>query len=198
VQSSGSPPPYSRHIGTHRDVATAGAFDWTEWDRLTTALNARGVLHVAPLASAADPRPISDAELFRDLRSSRDPRLREAAIALLIVRPELAPAARAAIDSLVEPDRERATLHYVAASALQRMWRTRLRLNLGDQPLIPPAFVDEWKLRPLDEDFGRRTLWCLAGIEEARHGYDAWAGYTSLMDLLLAEIAMGGWRRRRA
>ena len=47
-------------------------------------------------------------------------------------------------------------------------------------------------LPALDEDFGRATLRALATQEEALYGHDAWVGYTSLMDLFLAEIQLRG------
>ena len=82
---------------------------------------------------------------------------------------------------------------YVAAAALQRMWRTRIELALRRRPLIPPAYLRELGLPPLEEDYGRAALRALSADEEARYGYDAWAGYTSLMDLFLSEIELRGW-----
>jgi hypothetical protein len=82
---------------------------------------------------------------------------------------------------------------YVAASALQRMWRTRIELALGPSLLLEPAYLDELGLPPLEDDFGCPTLRALASDEEQRYGYNAWAGYTSLMDLFLAEIELRGW-----
>lgn len=87
---------------------------------------------------------------------------------------------------------------YIAACALQRMWRTRIQLALGEQAPLPAKYLDELGLPPLETDYGRATLWALAAQEEARYGYDAWAGYTSLMDLFLNEIALKGWGRRAA
>lgn len=120
-------------------------------------------------------------------------RLQEAAIALLLTHPDMASAARRAIAKLDGEPRVRAIRRYVAAAALQRMWRSRLALWLGPKPLIEPAYLDELRLPSLQADDGRATLWTLAAQEEARYGYDAWAGYGSLMDLLLAEMALSGW-----
>ena len=89
-------------------------------------------------------------------------------------------------------------VRYVAAAALQRMWRTRLQTDLGPQPLIPPAYLDELGLPSLEDDFGQATLLALARREEERFGHDAWAGYTSLMDLFLIEIQLDGWGQPHA
>jgi len=45
---------------------------------------------------------------------------------------------------------------------------------------------------------GRATLLALSNQEEARFGYDAWAGYTSLMDLFLSELIDPRWGKTRA
>jgi hypothetical protein len=131
---------------------------------------------------------MGDAELLARVWSSADPRLRESAVALLLVRPDLADAAAEAISRLAGPPQERAMMGYVAASALQRMWRTRLGLALGRQPAIAPRFLERWGLPPLEQDHGEPTLLALAEVEEEAHGYDAWAGYRALMDGVLGEL----------
>ena len=85
---------------------------------------------------------------------------------------------------------------YIAAAALQRMARTRIQTTLGASPLIPPAYVDELGLPPLDEEFGRAALLELADQEQARYGYDAWGTYRGLLDLFLADIRRREWGRR--
>ena len=167
-----------------------------EWDTLASALNDWGILHVAPLRRRRE--RIAPEDLFWRLAEATDVRLREAAVLVLLTYPGQAPDAQAAMARLGGLARERAVFRYVAAAALQRMWRTRLQTDLGPHPLIPPAYLDELGLPPLEEDFGRPTLLALARIEEARFGHNAWAGYTSLMDLFLAEIRLTGWGRRRA
>jgi hypothetical protein len=169
-----------------------------EWDRLTTALQRYGIRHVAPAHEPDEEIPSDPTELFLALSRSQDVRLREATIPLLLTYPEFAADAQAAIARLDSTAGDKAMRHYVAAAALQRMWRTRLALDLGPQPLIPAAYLEDLALPPLDGDFGRDTLVALAAQEEARYGYDAWAGYTSLMDLVLNEIGLRGWGRRHA
>lgn len=164
---------------------------------MATALNRQGIRHLAPRQRAGG-RLATGAELFQCLAEASAVRLQEAAIVLLLTSPELAGEARVAIERLQGPARRRAMARYVAAAALQRMWRTRLLTDLGPQPWIAPAYLQELGLPELDGDFGRTTLRALCQQEEALYGHDAWAGYTSLMDLFLAEIQLKGWGRRSA
>lgn len=166
-----------------------------EWDRLAKALNGYGIRHIAPVGRPRTTEPADPAELFLDLARTSHVRLQEAAILLLLTYPRLASFAQDAIGRLEGAERDRAMRRYMAASALQRMWRSRIRLALGEQPLIPPAYLEELGLPPLEEDYGRATLRALSAQEEARYGYDAWAGYTSLVDLFLAEITLKRWGR---
>jgi hypothetical protein len=164
-----------------------------EWDTLTTALNCQGVRHLAPVKARRRGLPGTPRALFERLALTREPRLHQALVFLLLTRPELAAEARAAIDGLPAGSRDRATRRYVAAAALQRMARTRIGLRLGPQPLIEPAYLDELNLPPLDEAFGRETLIALAGQEQARYGYDAWQTYGVLLDLFLNELRRPNW-----
>ena len=164
-----------------------------EWDHLAAALNTYGVIHVAPTLPPEGDLPSRPTDLFLALNHSPDVRLQEAAVLLLLTHPGLAAADVAAVSSLHGVQRDRAQRRYVAAAALQRMWRSRIQLALGPQEEIPSAYVKEMDLPSLDEDFGRRTLMELSAQEERLYGYDAWAGYASLMDLFLAEMERKGW-----
>lgn len=166
-----------------------------EWDRLAHALNQYGIRHIAPLGPGSAGARADPETLFRELASSSNVRLQEAAIPLLLTYPHLAASAQAAIAGLNGAARDRAIRRYVAACALQRMWRTRLELALGPHPLIPVAYLAELRLPALGEDYGRVTLRALAGQESTRYGYDAWAGYSSLMDLILSEMDLSHWGR---
>ena len=74
-------------------------FDRSSWDVLAAAANARGLPTIAPSGRVEVP-DIADDELFARLWSSPDARLRDAGTALLLVRPDLAGAAAAAIGRL--------------------------------------------------------------------------------------------------
>ena len=164
-----------------------------EWDVLATALDRWGVRHLAPHRRRRAGVPRTAPDLFERLLVASEPRLRQAAVLLLLTHPELAADAQPAIDRLDGIDRDRAMRRYVAAAALQRMARTRIALSLGPQPLIPPAYLDELGLPPLDDEFGRATLLALSAQEEDRYGYDAWRTYRSLLDLFLTEARRRDW-----
>ncbi|MGH2461226.1 MAG: hypothetical protein ACRDIY_20400 [Chloroflexota bacterium] len=180
-------------------MATTTPYDQRsgEWDLLTTALNRYGVRHVAPGARVKGPVPAGE-ELFVRLAESSSVRLQEAIVILMLTHPDLGEAARRAIARLRGDARIRAMHRYVAACALQRMWWTRLASDLGPRPAIQQAYFDELGLPPLDEDLGRATLVALTNREERAYGYDAWAGYASLMDLFLAELIDPRWGQRHA
>ena len=163
--------------------------DRAEWDMLARALNRRGVRHIAPTGAARGrARPLDDAALFDRLWRSTDARLQEASMALLLMRPELSETARAAIAGLNGDIADRAMRRYVAAAALQRMWRTRIGRRVGFGPVIEAAYFDTLGLPPIEQDHGRAALLALADAESARYGYDAWASYSSFADTFLAEL----------
>ena len=164
-----------------------------EWDTLVSALNRRGVIHLAPGRSRRVGVLGTARELFERLALSAEPRLQQVAVFLLLTHPRLAPDARAAVDRLDGTPRDRAMRRYVAAAALQRTARTRIESHLGSQALIPPAYLEELRVPSLDEEFGRAALMELAIQEQARYGYDAWGTYRALLDLFLAEIRRKGW-----
>jgi hypothetical protein len=160
-----------------------------EWDLLAAALIEQGVWYVGPHARPRGRMPVGE-ELFERLAQSSHARLREAIVLLLLRRPELARDAQRAIGRLEDRVQMQAKLRYCAACALQRMWRTRLIDAIGDHPLIEPAFQDELRLPPLDEDFGLSALLAISNLEEELFGYNAWAGYESLMGHFLGELAV--------
>lgn len=166
-----------------------------DWDTLTSALSDRGVLHVAPGRERRSSAPASAGELFERLVTFPEPRLQQAAALLLLTHPEAAAEAQAAIERLAGVQRDRAMRRYVAAAAMQRMVRTRIDLQIGRRPDIPPRFIADLEFSPLDEEFGRDTLIELARQEEALYGYDAWGTYRALLDLFLPESRRSGWGR---
>jgi hypothetical protein len=173
--------------------------DPASWDALAAAARARGLPTIAPSGVQAHGPDVTDDELFARLWASSDPRLRDAGTALLVVRPDLAGAAAAALRRVTGDARARAETGYAAAVALQRFWRPRLRQALGEQPLIPAGPVTHLGLPGAEASFGQDMLLELSRREEAARGYDAWAGYESLADQLLAELDVhSAGRHRRA
>jgi hypothetical protein len=168
-----------------------------EWDTLATALNRYGICHIAPGRRVSGKVPRGE-ELFYRLMTSTFVRLREATIQLLLTHPDLDVVARSAIERLGDNTRLKAIFYYVATCALQQMWWTRLAADLGPRRPIQPAYIEELGLPSLNADFGQAALLALSNQEEARFGYDAWAGYTSLMDLFLGELIDPRWGKVRA
>lgn len=168
-----------------------------EWDLLAAALNEYGIKHLAPGAPVKGVLPHGE-ELLNRLATSPIVRLHEAITVLLLTHPDLDAEVRRAIARLEGDARLKTTYRYVAACALQQMWGTRLATDLGPRRPIQPAYLDLLHLPSLDEDFGRATLVALNNREEVRFGYDAWAGYTSLMDLFLNELIDPTWREAGA
>lgn len=166
-----------------------------EWDVLTSALNDYGVIHVAPGRRRSVGAPASATELFERLLTSREARLQQAAILLLLTRPTLAECASTAIQTLIGVARDRGMRRYVAAAALQRMARTRITMQLGPQPDLPALFLEDLGLPGLTDEYGRAALLELSRQEEAVYGYDAWGTYQSLLDLFLAESRRAEWGR---
>lgn len=176
-------------------AAERSGHDPASWDILAAALNARGVRHVAPASRGIRPPRIDDEELYAALFRSPDPRLQEAAIGLLLVRPMSAVDAERAISRLDGALRDRAARRHTTAAALQRLWRTRLVDALGPHVLIGAVYASELGAPPVDEDFGYRTLAAVARGEQERYGYNAWDGYHSFAGVFLAHLEM---ERRRA
>ena len=77
------------------------------------------------------------------LAEAKDARVRFALVGLLLVHPELAGTLIELAEATDTPESARQALQkqYRAAMYLQRMWRTKLRLALGETPLIPEHFV---------------------------------------------------------
>ncbi|MDW8396851.1 MAG: hypothetical protein RMM31_11480 [Anaerolineae bacterium] len=151
---------------------------------LVAALHARGLCYLAPTPTGSE-RPLSDDELLVGLAAAQDARLRFALAGLLLAHPALAERAAALIDgsaAIALPDSVRAELkrQYLAAMYLQRMWRTRLRLYLGETPLIPERYTAESGLPAADAMFGELGLRALT----AQSPFNDWSSYEQVVDLL--------------
>jgi hypothetical protein len=143
----------------------------SEWNTLVAGLRAYGVRYLSggsDAADCADARRPDPAQLLSGLARSTEPRLRHAAAALFLVHPELAEAAPGAAAALDTHCRAALVEAYVAAVYLQRLWRSRLRRHLGEQPLLPPLWIDELGLPAPDDRYGKLGLAALTA--RARRG----------------------------
>lgn len=157
-----------------------------ERDDLVAGLHARGVCYLAPTPNG-DERALSDDELIAGLAQSGNARLRFALAALFLAHPELAEHAAEIGLTLPAPAQRELRKQYLAAMYLQRMWRTRLRMRFGEQPLIPQRFTsaaDSPTGEPLpgpDDMHGKRGLRRLC--EDSP--YNDWSSYEQVIELLM-------------
>ena len=141
-----------------------------DWPVLVEALGAYGVRYLSGDTGVSDgstTMPMNPQDLLTYLAQSPEPHLRQALAALFLVHPELAPIATQVAGTLPPTSGNVLIGSYVAAVYLQRLWRTRLRRYLGDQPALPPLWVDELGLPAADAHYGKLGL---ATLEARRSG----------------------------
>ena len=158
-------------------------------DDLVAGLHLRGVCYLAP-TPFGDERPLSDSELLIGLAETKDARLRFALAGLLLVHPELAStlvnlvqSANSSAQSISDLTRQSLQKQYLAALYLQRMWRTRLRLALGDTPLIPEHFTQasgQGNWPAADDMHGKRGLHQLTEASP----FNEWSSYEQVVELI--------------
>ncbi len=151
-------------------------------DDLVAGLHARGVCYLTPTPNG-DEASLSDDELIVAITRADDARLRFALAGLFLLHPELATRAVELEPALDTNERDELRKHYVAAMYLQRLWRTHLRLEFGEKPLIPEHYTQEMGLPSPDVmhgEFGLRML-C------ERSPYNDWSSYQQVIDLLGAQ-----------
>lgn len=161
-------------------------------DALARTLREYGVRYLAAPAGDGDQsgQGVPVAALLKGLASSEEARLRYAIAPLLLLHPELAPQVRAVAHDLARPAKYVLMEAYVAAVYLQRAWRTRLRRFLGEQPRLPPFWIDELGLPDPEVRHGMAGLAALRARQRrgatARHGIYEQAAF-NLFGQLVAE-----------
>lgn len=151
-------------------------------DDLVAGLHARGVCYLTPTPHG-DEKPLSDDELIAGIAQADDARLRFALAGLFLVHPELAARAIQLDALLADGARDELRKQYVAAMYLQRLWRTHLRLQFGETPLIPEHFTHEMDLPAPDVMHGEMGLRLLCD----RSPYNDWSSYQQVIDLISAQ-----------
>ncbi len=134
---------------------------------LVDALCTFGVRYLTGASDEPADGPMDPLSLITGLASSPEPLLRNTLVALFLTHPELASVAQRAADSLAPRARDALIGAYIGAVYLQRLWRTRLRRFFGDQPSLPPIWIDKLGLPPPDAHFGRLGL---AALDARRRG----------------------------
>ena len=148
-------------------------------DDLVAGLHARGVCYLTPTPHG-DEKPLGDDELIAGIAQADDARLRFALAGLFLLRPDLAARAVQLEPALTGGPRDELRKQYVAAMYLQRLWRTHLRLQFGETPLIPEHFTQEMDLPAPDVMHGEMGLRQLCD----RSPYNDWSSYQQVIDLL--------------
>jgi len=165
-------------------------------DHLVAALHARGICYLAPTPHGDEP-PLTDDELILGLAASKDGRLRFALAGLLLAHPELADNAICLIEQRCNPAPDKhppdwawdeLRRQYVAALYLQRMWRTRLSMCMGERPLIPEHFTQELQLPAADALHGELGLRALT----ERSAFNDWSSYEQVVDMLCEQPCSTG------
>jgi chromosome condensin MukBEF ATPase and DNA-binding subunit MukB len=147
-----------------------------EIQTLIAILREQGIHYL--VASAPPPAGTSTAvdavELLLRLAGCNDPLVEHAVIALLILHPELAPAAQEALQRGEGEVRERLAALLLATLYLQRWWLFRLAFALGRLPAFPEeplaALWEERQLPAPSLDGGRAGLFALEEYLQRRCG----------------------------
>lgn len=162
--------------------------DNAERETLVAALAENGIRFLA--GGNAESRPLSPRELIAGLARHNDPRLHAALTALLLLHPDWSgyvPSISKTLegDALVELQ-----VRYMAAVYLQRMWRTRLGLYLGDFQMLPDLYSRELGLPSPEERFGKTGLVALADwhLQRSVHPFNRLASYEKSADLLFGQL----------
>lgn len=140
-------------------------------ESLVAALRDRGIAYLAPSDAVAREVPTTHEQLLFALLHQHDSRLRLAIVPLLLRHPEISESVltlAAHLDAAVLLELQ---TFYMAAVYLQRNWRSRLSIYLGDMPLLPNLFSHQMGLPLPDERFGKSGLIELADAWQARSKY---------------------------
>ncbi len=162
-------------------------------DHLVAALHQRGVCYLAPTPNGDEPH-FTDDELIVGLAGSLDGRLRFALAGLMLTDPGIAERAAQLLEtrdirlrhggSLKQPVPDAVwpeiRRQYLAAMYLQRMWRTRLRMALGESDWITERYVKESALpaaNALHGEYGLRAL-------TEGSPFNDWSSYDQVVDMI--------------
>lgn len=158
-------------------------------DLLVAALRKHGVDWLAPSDAVAG-EPIAPEILVASLAAHDDPRLRSALTGLFVLRPEFSAAVNDALNALDAAPRDELAARYMAAVYLQRMWRTRLALYLGNFRELPDLYSAVLSTPAPSEGHGKTGLHALAEWHSQRSAlpYNRLAEYHREMEHVFASL----------
>lgn len=171
----------------------------TDRETLVAALTRHGVDWLAP-SDAIGGEGLEPHLLIASLAAHADPRLRAALTGLFILRPEVSAFLSAALRELNSEARDELTARYMAAVYLQRLWRTRLALYLGEFPDLPPLVPESLGLPGAGHGYGKIGLHALAHWHQRRSPapYNRLAEYNRQMEHVIAALKMREHRHEPA
>lgn len=137
---------------------------------LIAALREHGVDYLSPTDAQSD-HHLDDESLIARLASHPEARFRQALIALILLKPQLAPHVSRLRDRIAKLAAEELVAHYMAAVYLQRMWRVRLGYYLSPIIDLPDYFSGELSLPDPNEGHGKVGLHVLAEWHANRSPY---------------------------
>ena len=190
-----SPP---RHILAHSDPSESKRRA-DESDRLNAELHARGVAFLTggrddALEAEVTAHPLEPEDLLLRLASCAEPSVRDATIALLLLHPELMAHLLRAVPTPSDAAAQQLAVLALAAVYLQREWRSRLALAIGDRPLVSLSYWRAWQLPDPDGDpeYGLRAL---AARERECTGRPV--NYLAMWQQQVDHLTSQAWRVRR-
>jgi hypothetical protein len=164
-------------------------------EALVAALRERGVDYLAPADARSGP-PMDDPTLIASLAAHTDARLRQALIALFLLRPQLAPLVPGLRGELNPRAAQELSAYYMAAMYLQAMWRTRLGHYLKSFAELPDYFSEELGLPKANDLYGKAGLYDLAEwhAHHSSYRFNHLSAYQGVADLLFQSLK----QKRRA
>jgi len=148
-------------------------------------------VHYLRTSTASEPLPVDPAVLIAAVAQYPSPRVREALIPLFLRHPEFAIHVPDLVATL--PPMAGMTLRhlYTAAVYLQRLWRGKLEMYLGNGPLLPDYFgQSEWGLPAPTEHYGEAGLRVLAEHLRAKTGDNWLSTYQTVMSFYLNQLKL--------
>jgi hypothetical protein len=167
----------------------------TDRKTLVAALRRHGVDWLAP-SDAENGESIEPTSLLGSLALHEDPRLRSALTGLFLLQPDLAEVVPDALAGITEAHWESGVVEllarYMAAVYLQRMWRTRLQLYLGEVADLPDKYSMMMDLPSANVDFGKPGLHALADWHQRETGevYNRLAEYNRELEFVIASLKL--------
>jgi hypothetical protein len=148
-------------------------------------------IHYLRTPTSAEPLLLEPDTLIATLTQHDSPRVREALIPLFLRHPEFAKYVPDLVTAL--PPAASMTLRHLYTSAvyLQRLWRGKLEMYLGELYPLPNYFGEsEWSLPDPTEHYGEAGLRALAEYFRAKTGDNWGSTYQAAVSVFLNQLRL--------